>query len=213
MGKEELNQTDSIIFDLDGTLWDASPACVLAWHKALKEFELETDLINEDMVRSVSGLRIEKILDQYFGFVPKEKLPALLDIYKVHEIELVGTLGGKLFPGVKDALSVLRKKYKLFIVSNCLVGYIENFIAFHGLENTFIDFESSGRTGMSKAENIRSIIERNRLKNPVYVGDTIWDKDAAEENDLRFIYAAYGFGKVENAGWQIESVGELEGLL
>ena len=47
---------------------------------------------------------------------------------------------------------------------------------------------------------------------PVYVGDTLLDHKSAAEAGLPFIFAAYGFGTVENTP-SIESLAELPGLL
>ncbi|MBO6201113.1 MAG: hypothetical protein J6N74_05795, partial [Chryseobacterium sp.] len=63
--------------------------------------------------------------------------------------------------------------------------------------------------GLPKDENIRLIVERNNLQNPVYLGDTIWDKDSSEKAGVDFIYAAYGFGKIENAENRIENFSDL----
>ena len=40
------------------------------------------------------------------------------------------------------------------------------------------------------------IAERNHLKHPVYVGDTIGDYNACQEAGVPFVFAAYGFGEV-----------------
>jgi phosphoglycolate phosphatase len=82
-------------------------------------------------------------------------------------------------------------------------------LKFHELENLFTDFESSGNTGLSKTENIQLLISRNKLRNPVYIGDTSWDYEAAIAANIPFIYAAYGFGKVDNAQWAINEITEL----
>jgi phosphoglycolate phosphatase len=110
-------------------------------------------------------------------------------------------------------LSELAKRYKLFVVSNCLKGYIESFISFHKLGNIFTDFESAGNTGLPKGENIKLIIKRNSLKNPVYIGDTEWDQQAANAATIPFIHASYGFRKVESADRKISSLSELPEVL
>lgn len=206
------NNFDSIIFDLDGTLWDASSTCTKAWNQALKELNFD-QVLEDDFIRSVSGLKIEKICQQHFGFIPQEKHITLINLYREHERVYMKELGGYLFPGIEEVLSELNKYYKLFIVSNCSAGYIENFLKFHELQNFFTDFESSGNTGLSKTENIQLLISRNKLKNSVYIGDTLWDYEAAIAADIPFIYAAYGFGKVDDVGWRISEIGELPGLL
>ena len=80
------------------------------------------------------------------------------------------------------------------------------------LDVTVRDFECIGRTGKPKSENIRLIIERNGLKAPVYVGDTQWDFDAATAAGVPFIFAAYGFGHVENTP-RIAAPAELPALV
>jgi phosphoglycolate phosphatase len=202
------NSFDSIIFDLDGTLWDASSTCTKAWNQALKELNFD-QVLEDDFIRSVSGLKIEKICQQHFDFIPENKHTLLIDLYRSHERTYMKELGGNLFPGIHKVLSELNKNYKLFIVSNCSAGYIENFLKFHELENLFTDFESSGNTGLSKTENIQLLISRNKLRNPVYIGDTSWDYEAAIAANIPFIYAAYGFGKVDNAQWAINEITEL----
>ena len=203
---------DSIIFDLDGTLWDAAPTCTKAWNVALKDLGFD-HVFEDDFIRSVSGLKIEKIFDLHFPFVPKEQHTTLIDLYRKHERVYMKELGGNLFPHMKKMLNELSNNYKLFIVSNCSSGYIENFLEFHKLQNLFTDFESSGNTGLSKAGNIQLIITRNQLKASVYVGDTVWDYEAADVANIPFIYAAYGFGKVDAAELSVKEIKELPKLL
>jgi phosphoglycolate phosphatase len=207
------NPVDSLIFDLDGTLWDASGTCAIAWNRSLIQSGIEDHHLNATVVRSLSGLRIENIFKQHFNFIPENKQEELLALYKVNERDLMKRYGGQLFPKVKEVLAELRKSFPLFIVSNCLTGYIENFMGFHGLRDMFTDFESSGNTGLAKSDNIQLIVNRNKLERPVYIGDTIWDFEAAQKADVPFIYAAYGFGKVDHPDRMIKEFTELKRLL
>lgn len=45
-------QTDGLIFDLDGTLWDASEACTVAWNLALTEAGVSSRVLTADNIRS-----------------------------------------------------------------------------------------------------------------------------------------------------------------
>ncbi|MFI5152253.1 MAG: HAD family hydrolase [Chitinophagales bacterium] len=202
-----------MIFDLDGTLWDAARACTAAWNETMRGLGKNKYFVDEDKVRSFSGLPIETIFSRYFDFIPKESYQDVSDRYKASEIEWVGKIGGSLYPHVKEELTELKKNYHLFIVSNCLDGYINNFISFHGLQSVFSDFEFFGNTGLPKSENIRLIVERNNLNHPVYIGDTEWDHEAATLNSIPFIYAAYGFGKTDSPDWMIDSFEELRKLI
>ena len=97
----------------------------------------------------------------------------------------------------------------VYIVSNCLSGYIENFLNFHQLNHLFQDFECSGNTSQPKTYNIQQVIERNQLQNPIYIGDTHWDAEAADNNTIPFVYASYGFGIVDNPKFIVQSFDQL----
>ncbi len=209
----QLKNIDGILFDLDGTLWDASSSCAKAWNKAFKQTGILNFTLDEAKIRSFSGLPLEEIFSRHLKFIPTLKQKEVHELYKTNEDIFMKQFGGVLFPSVEEVLTELKNNYKLFIVSNCLAGYIENFIAFHKFSGLFTDFESSGNTGLPKSENLKLIMERNKLKNPVFIGDTIWDEEAAYKAGIPFIYAAYGFGKVEKAKIKIEELKQLEDFL
>ena len=118
-----------------------------------------------------------------------------------------------MYSNVTETIISLSKKYKLYIVSNCVEGYIESFFEATGLKSCFEDYESNGRTGLSKAENIRLVMERNGVKRAIYIGDTLKDKEAAEAANIPFIHASYGFGSVEQVQYAIKDIKELLDLL
>lgn len=204
---------DGLIFDLDGTLWDASGSCTKAWNESFRQLGHHSVSFDQATIRAFSGLRIESIFRQHFQFIPMAKHDELLATYKQNEARFLKENGGELYPQVKQVLAELREHYPLFIVSNCLAGYIENFLAFHNLHDLFTDFESSGNSGLPKSQNIRLITERNRLASPLYIGDTQWDQEAAAKANVPFVYAAYGFGSVDVAERKIDSFPEIKSLL
>lgn len=200
---------DSIIFDLDGTLWDASPSCAKAWNEALKRSGIPNREVDDILVRSFSGLKLDSIMQQSFSFLDAPAQAALTRHYQNCEIDFMKKFGGCLYPDVQDVLIELKKGFGLYIVSNCLSGYIENFLKFHRLEEFFEDYECSGNTGLSKAENIKLLISRNLLRKSVYVGDTMWDQQASALNEIPFVFASYGFGTAFNAVNKIDNFKDL----
>jgi len=66
---------DSIIFDLDGTLWDASPTSAIAWSKTANDLGIDIS-IDEAAIKKVSGLPFDKCVDLLFGS-HAEKVPNL----------------------------------------------------------------------------------------------------------------------------------------
>ena len=73
---------------------------------------------------------------------------------------------------VEQFLIELSKKHKLFIVSNCLEGYIEIFLKKYRFEKYFIE-TANAASGITKAQNIKNLVEKHNLKTPIYVGDTM----------------------------------------
>ena len=62
---------------------------------------------------------------------------------------------------------------------------------------------------MDKGSNIKLIMERNGIKNAVYIGDTEGDERASRAAGIPFIYAAYGFGKAIQPDAVIAKITEL----
>ncbi|AZI39082.1 HAD family hydrolase [Epilithonimonas vandammei] len=114
---------DSIIFDLDGTLWDASETVVRAFKDSIQAIGFDINLTSQT-VRDFSGMKMDDIFTQYFSFVPKGKLHEFETIYAEKESQYLQQFGGELFPNVKETLEKLVGNYQLFIVSNCMKGYI-----------------------------------------------------------------------------------------
>ena len=204
---------DSIIFDLDGTLWDSTEEIASLINEALDDkYPDITDEVNADILKSLFGRPMDEIAVKVFKSLPEELAIQITDEFYGYQNEYLAKKGAILFEGLEEVLDKLYKQYKLFIVSNCGEGYIQSFFkAYPHLEKYFIDFEYPGRTGKSKAENIRMVIERNYLERPIYVGDTEGDAIASKQAGIPFIYARYGFGKVDEKDYNgvIDSLKEM----
>jgi len=204
-----LETVDSIIFDLDGTMWDSSDAIVEIWNEAIKEFKDIDKSITKEVLKAVVGVPVIEIVKTLFPYLKEERAIEFVNYCCKKENEYLPIKGGILFQELEETLKALSQRYKLFIVSNCQDGYIESFFHAHGMEKYFIDFEHPGRTGLTKGENIKLVIERNNLKNPIYVGDTQGDRNAARVAGISFVYAAYGFGEVEDYDYKIDKFSDL----
>ena len=206
-------KTDGLIFDLDGTLWDASAACILAWNNTLQQYGFNDFRVDQSLIARFSGRLLEDILAEHFKSILPEQYERFVKLYTAEEAIQMKTFGGTPFPKAKTVLGKLALTYPLFIVSNCQKGYIENFLELHDLEKFFTDFECSGNTGLPKRNNIQALINRNDLRNPIYIGDTQGDYEASAWNAIPFVYAAYGFGKPVRFDAEISQLSELVNLL
>lgn len=187
---------DGILFDLDGTLWDACPQLTVSWNQALELHKVPRTPLAVQEVRDCMGLLLDDIAQKLLPMLPKEGQDAVIHDCVRLELEYLAKHGGSLFPAEEETLAALKAQCPLFVVSNCEEGYIQAFYQGTGLGHFFSDFESAGHTGLPKSENIRLVAERNGLRRPVYIGDTALDCASAREAGVPFLHAAYGFGSV-----------------
>ena len=205
-------EIDAIIFDLDGTLWNTVDSCLKATSFVKEEHSDITRDVTREQIESAMGKTSDAIVNIYYGYLPREKGEEYANEAFNKNVDNLLKEGGTLYPNTRDTIIKLSKKYKLYIVSNCVKGYIESFLNTSGLKDYFSDYESYGNTLLSKGENIKLVIDRNNLKNPIYVGDTKGDMEASNYAGIPFVYAAYGFGKVEVFDYKINDISELLNL-
>lgn len=200
-----------IIFDLDGTLWDPTEQVVRSWNLVLREHGTGYT-ITEEILKGLMGKTIEEIAEAISADVTPHNAIDLIKECCRTEVFYLEQNGGRLYPGLEETLAELEKNYSLYIVSNCQESYIESFLSHHKMENYFSDFENHGRTNLPKGENIKLIMERNKLERAVYVGDTQGDCNAANSAGIPFIHAKYGFGNINEEVVYINSISELTAL-
>lgn len=194
MSTDLKNRFDSIIFDLDGTLWDSTANVAMAWQKAKEEVDYIKDDITQQTVRSITGMAYDAIFEKLYPYLEPNVRNEFKAISAKHELEVLNSKGGELYPDLKPTLEYLKNKYKLFIVSNCQCGYIETFLRLNDLDSTFLAHQCYGTKSQPKFQNILDIVADNELTNPVYVGDTQGDYDSATKAGVPIIFATYGFG-------------------
>ena len=205
------NKFDSIIFDLDGTLWDSTDTITQAWQTALdKAPYMRNEVMTRERVRSITGMTYDKIFEKLFPHLDDTQRAEVQQLCSVSELDILHKKGGELYPNLTETLNYLGEKYKLYIVSNCQSGYIELFLDLHNMHPHFLAHQCYGTKGNPKADNIKDIVNDHGLKAPVYIGDTMGDYDSATKAGVPFIFALYGFGKVESG--QVATIDSFEQL-
>lgn len=204
---------DSIIFDLDGTLWDTCPACAIAWNRVVQRNGIPFREITPADVQSVAGKPHETCIRKIFTGLPEEDLQKLINETPEEDNLVVGDLGGTLYPGVREGLQKIFVFLPLFIVSNCQSGYIEIFLETSGFKGLFKDSECWGNTRKTKGKNLQDLVRRNRLKKPLMVGDGEGDEIAAKECKVPFAFVQYGFGNCRNPDYRFQTFSELASML
>ncbi len=194
--------TDGIIFDVDGTVWNSTPIVEEAWNKALKDNGY-SERVTAARLQGLFGLPMDVIIRDILPDATEEERVDFAPKCFRYEHEFLERNGGIVYDGFEEMLKILYEKCPLYVVSNCQAGYIELMLSKTGFGKYFKDHLCFGDNDKLKAENIRIICERNEIKKPIYVGDTQMDADACIQAGVPIVYAAYGFGKVEDPDYVI----------
>lgn len=199
-----------IIFDVDGTLWDACAVIAESWNDYLRKYAPDVDVVlTEEDMRGVMGMTMKDIVDTLFPMISEQRRAEIsVDLFP-HEVDYMKEKGGVIYPDTVEIMRELAKEYNIYICSNCQLGYIEDFINNAKVNDIVEDFVCYGDTEKTKDYNIRLVVERNQLEKAVYVGDTQGDYDSTTKAGLPFIYAAYGLGKVKEEVPSINCMKEL----
>lgn len=202
---------DALIFDMDGTLWDAVDSYAVIWNKTLDDAHVAHKTVTRRDLLDMMGMYLDDIIAR---LAPSMAGNAdFLARLEANETGMMPVLGGRLFSGAHLVIEELSKRYKLFMVSNCGPHGLDNFVAYTGLTPYFTDLLSHGMTHVSKADNIRTLIDRYGLKRPVYIGDTAGDGKQARDAGIEIVWAAYGFGTISSPDATVYDIRQLPGAI
>ena len=204
---------ESLILDIDGTLWDSRALVAEGYNIQLKEEGLAHLCVDAESLKPLFGKVKEGIADVLFASisVPEryELMTRCMDREQKHMILQPCDIG---YPNVRETLEQLAKTYRLFIVSNSEKGYPQLCMEKLGLTPYIRDTLCFGDTGTTKGQTIRTLMERNNITNCAYIGDTQGDYEATLEAGVPFIWASYGFGSPSGYDQKIDSIEDLLSL-
>lgn len=205
----QIIRADSIIFDVDGTIWDSRDTVATAWNAVMERYYPEKGAFPKEFLTGLFGKTMEDIAAALFPELEGEARGEMAERCFQYENELLDEKPGMVYDGVKETMALLAREFPLFIVSNCQCGYIEACMKGAGITELITDHLCYGETLAPKSETLRRLIEKHGLKHPVYVGDTQGDADACREAGVPMIFVTYGLGNVENPQMSIDSMREL----
>ena len=191
----------SVIFDLDGTLWDALTPLVESWNVAMKKNNVDY-IFDEEKMRSLMGLTPIETCPVAFNHSSLEEGLKLFKLALEEEIPYLAKHPGKLYEGEEEVLKKLHEKYSLYVVSNADKGYIENYMNAYDMRRYFDGFIQAGDTNLPKWQNILYIKEKENIDEIIYVGDTKKDEEETLKAGQIFIHASYGFGKIKDTKYK-----------
>ena len=202
---------ESLIFDIDGTLWDSRALVAEGYNIQLRREGLDHLCTNAEELKPLFGMTMTDLADRLFPTVPVEERYALIDrCMETQNLYLQDHPCQIAYPNVKQTLQELSKHYRLFIVSNSNCGYPELCMGKLGVTDLFSGHLCFGDTGAHKGVTIQKLMEQHNITSACYIGDTQGDKDATDMAGLPFIFCTYGFGQVDSC-WK--SIDKFEDLL
>ena len=204
----------SLIFDIDGTIWDTRAISVRGYNAAMDEFGRPDLYVTAEYLATLFGRTGPEIADIVFADFPREKRMDLFNrVLELEDLELHNDPCQEDFPGVRETLRSLKEQYRLFVVSNCDCGYPELMMEKLGLQDVFEGHMCHGDTGLPKGDTILALMERHGIEDAVYIGDTQGDLEASRRAGIPFIFCAYGFGSPESWDGKIDDFRQLPELL
>jgi len=184
----------AVFFDLDGTLWDATESTARAWTDVFARYDFGIAVTKKD----IQGVAGRPYLDCLKLICPEAAsssvLSCLLRDLAEAEKAWMGIIGGSLYKGAREAVIDIAKVSTVFLVSNCNQWYLESFISQSHLGEVFSEVICHGSNGKTKAENIRYLMQKHKIADALYIGDTAGDMEASLAASVGYIHVSFGFG-------------------
>lgn len=199
---------DSILFDLDGTLWDGVGCYAEGFNDFFKSKNIKKRFTKDDLYGFMGleeDIYLEYTLPEFKYEERKRMYRQIIDLQYKH----IQNSKGKIYQDVKEDLKLLSRKYQLFIVSNCAKFTIDYFMEWAGIQNYITDTMAHGMNFKPKHENLSYLVKKHALKHPIYVGDTHSDRKQSEKADIPFAFVSYGFGQTDKYHLKFDSFSEL----
>ena len=110
------NNIEAVIFDLDGTMWDALDGIRMTWNQVVANHpEYRKDPISSEELEGCLGLPMTDIAVKLFPNTTAEQQQKLMDECCALENAYLSEHGGVLYPKLEETLTELKKNYKLFV--------------------------------------------------------------------------------------------------
>lgn len=187
---------ESIIFDIDGTLWDSRALVAEGYNIQLRSEGAADRCVTAEALRPLFGKVMTEIADALFPDIAPEPRYALMERCMATENRYLHENPCRIgYPKVRETMEALAKRHRLFIVSNSQQGYPELCIQKMGLEGCISGHLCFGDTGTDQGNHhphsfgeIRHFLCRLRRRYPGGYGGHLCRRTALRLGGLRLRY-------------------------
>lgn len=188
-----MNKYDLVVFDLDGVLIDSKKNMETSWNIVRKKFKIKKNFNNYFKFIGYPFFDILKKLSI------KNNLKQIQTEYNKNSIRYFNKI--KLYKDVKEVLELLiKKKIKLAIVTSKNKSRTHKLVKKFKLPIKNIVCPSKSTRGKPYPDQIKIALKRANIikERTLYIGDMNVDYLLAKKSKIHFIFAKYGYGKIEN---------------
>jgi phosphoglycolate phosphatase len=214
MGAVRPRRSALIIFDVDGTLFEAHRITVPAVQRSLAAFGLPAP--EAKAITAWFGKPLEEYHAWLASLCPPDLASTVIARTDREELELIVS-DGRLYPGVPEMLATLHAQgHVLATSSNAPQDYFDQVLERHGIRRYFAMPLCRGTEFADKRAMVAAIMARHAARPAIVIGDRRDDVDSAHANGALAIGAAYGFpleGELESADAHVTRADELPSII
>ena len=156
---------DSIILDIDGTIWDTTDNVAQAWNDAVRPYNKDLAYITGSHLKKEFGKIMDVIAQDLWPELDKEVRTKLLAECCILEHNAVEANTRDItYSGVVETVRELSKVIDFYVVSNCQKGYIEQTLSKTGLAPFIKDSRFSLRLPLLEIEETQYFKECGKVK-------------------------------------------------
>ena len=89
-------KVESLIFDMDGTLWDSAKNVAASWTEVLKDQPDVDMVVTESDIKAIMGMPMDAIARKMFGEFTENRQMKLMDACGDYENDYLRQHGGRL---------------------------------------------------------------------------------------------------------------------
>ena len=104
---------DSLIFDLDGTLWDTTATCAKAWQSVIDNLDFINISISRSDISRIAGTQHDLIFQTLIPTLTEPEHTLLTRLCGEAELHYISQYGGELFGNLGTLFTDLSKTFNL----------------------------------------------------------------------------------------------------